>query len=294
MTRKTAELLGSQTFGGQLSHYATDPTYGGQGGWANDLSQWLNNQAYVSKQLIAIVLEAPGFFSQMENPQKWHEILRAFFETHVRTIEGLHSGISLTFDEHPVGGAGEVQHEPTDSKRAPSEPTITVVDKVGLPFQNWLRCWIQYGIMDPDTKFALATNLENTPNQAWTAEQYTATVLFFEPDPSHRRVTKSWLCTNMMPHTNGDEDGRRDMTAAGELLTLSIPFTCITQTGVGVKQLAQSLLDELNKTNANPYLRPAFVEGIDSDVAAATTSSYATSMATVADTAIRESISPAT
>jgi len=39
----------------------------------------------------------------------------------------------------------------------------------------------------------------------------------------------------MMPHSNGEEDGRRDMTAAGELLTLSIEFTALTQTGVGVR-----------------------------------------------------------
>lgn len=292
MTRKTAKLLGSQAVGAQLSHHVLDPTYGGQGGWTNDLTQWQNNQAYVSKQVIAIVLEAPGFFSQMTNPLKWHEILRAMFETHVRTIEGLHSKIELSFDTHPVGGAGEEQHEPTDAKRATSAPVIGVVDKVGLPFQNFLRCWIQYGIMDPDTKYALATNLDNAPETAWLASQYTATVIFFEPDPSHKRVVKSWLCTNMMPHDSGDEDGRRDMTAAGEMTNLSIEFTAITQVGVGVKQLAQTLLDSLNRTNANPFLRPAFVEGIDSDVAAVTDTTYAKTMSLVADSAITESVSP--
>lgn len=291
MTRKTATLLGSQAFGSQLSQYVTDPTYGGQGGWANDLTQWLNNQAYVSKQVFAIVLEAPGFFNQMSDPSKWIEILRAFFETHVRTIEGLNSGIELTFDEHPVGGAGEVQHEPVDAKRTPSEPVISVVDKVGLPFQNFIRNWIQYGIMDPDTKYALASNLDNADDRPWTAEQYTATVLFIEPDASHTRVVKAWLCTNMMPHNNGEETGRRDLTSPGELLTLSIPFTALTQVGVGVRSLAQSLLDNLNRSNANPYLRPAHVDGIDSDVAASDTS-YANTMATVADTAIDDSISP--
>lgn len=291
MARKTAQLLGDQAFGTQLSQYVTDPTFGGQGGWANDLTQWLNNQAYVSKQVIAIVLEAPAFFTRMSNPDKWTQILRAFFETHVRTIEGLHSGMELTFDEHPVGGAGEVQHEPTDSKRAQSNPVISVVDKTGLPFQNFLRSWIQYGIMDPDTKYALASNLGDNTNRPWTAEQYTATVLFLEPDASHKRVVKAWLCTNMMPKNNGEEDGRRDLTTAGELLTLSIEFTAITQTGVGVRALAQSLLDNLNRTNANPYLREAFLEGIDSDVAKAQ-NSYANTMAAVADSAVDGSISP--
>lgn len=293
MTRETTKLLGSQAFGGQMSQYVLDPTFGGQGGWSNDLTQWLNNQAYVSKQIFAIVLEAPAFFSQMGNPKKWVEILRAFFETHVKTIEGLHSGIEWTFEEHPVGGAGEMQSEVVDAKRAVSAPVVSVVDKVGLPFQNFFRSWGQYGMMDPDTKYALATNLDNAPDQAWTAEQYTATVIFIEPDASHKKVVKAWLCTNMMPHNNGEEDGRRDLTAAGELLTLSIEFTALTQTGVGVRTLAQTLLDGLNKTNANPYLRPAFIQDISSEVAVAE-DTYANTMAVVAEEALTESINPTT
>lgn len=291
MTRKTATLLGDQAFGSQLSQYVTDPTYGGQGGWANDFTQWLNNQAYVSKQLIAVVIESPAFFNLMSDPNKWVEVLRAFFETHVRTIEGLNSGLEVEFEEHPVGGAGEVQHEPVNVRRAQSNPSISVVDKVGLPFQNFFRSWIQYGIMDPDTKYALASNLDNTDPGPWTADKYTATVLFFEPDAAHKRVVKAWLCTNMMPHGNGEESGRRDLTAAGELLTLTIEFTAMTQTGTGVRALAQTILDNLNRSNANPYLRKAFLNGIDSDVAVAT-DTYANTMAAVADSAIVNNVSP--
>src|ERR1700752_3607841 len=291
MTRIVNQLLKNQTFDNTLSQYVSDPTYGGQGGYANDLTQWLNNQAYVSKQVFAIVMEAPSFFNLMNPPNKWVEILRALFETHVKTIEGLHSGIEYDFDEHPVGGAGEVQHEVVNARRTQSVPVITVIDKVGLPFQNFLRCWGQYGMMDPDTKYALASNLDNTPPGPWTAEKYTATVLFIEPDAAHKRVVKAWLCTNMMPKSNGDEDGRRDLTASGEILTLSIEFTAITQTGVGVKALAQSLLDLLNRTNANPYQRQAFIDGQDSDVAAAQ-DTYANTVASVADSAITDPISP--
>lgn len=285
MSRSITQLLGQQAFGEQLTQYVADPTIGGQGGYANDLTTWLNNQAYVSKQVIAIVLEAPGFFNLMSNPTKWVEILRAMFETHVRTIEGLNSGIEYEFEEHPVGGAGEVQEEVVNARRARSNPVIGLVDKVGLPFQNFLRCWGQYGMMDPDTKYALASNLDTTPSAPWTADMYTATVLFFEPDAAHKRVTKAWLSTNMMPHSNGEESGRRDLTAGGELLNLSIEFTALTQTGTGVRALAQSMLDALNRTNANPLLRAAFLEGQDSDVAAAQ-DSYANTVASVADSAI--------
>lgn len=291
MTRTVNKLLGNQAFGERLSHYVSDPTFGGQGGYANDLTQWLNNQAYVSKQVFAIVMEAPGFFVHMPNSGKWVEILRAFFETHVRTIEGLHSGIEYEFEEHPVGGAGEVQHEITNARRAPSAPVITVVDKVGLPFQNFLRSWGQYGMMDPDTKYALATSLGNVSRVPWTSDMYSATVLFIEPDAAHKRVVKAWLCTNMMPRNNGEEDGRRDLTAGGELLTLSIEFTALTQTGIGVRTLAQDLLDKLNRSNANPYLRQAFLDKQSSDVTGAQ-STYANTVASVANSAITTPMAP--
>ncbi len=291
MSRAFTQTLGGQAFGDTLSQHVIDPAVGGQGGYANDYTSWLNNQAYISKQVIAVVMEAPGFFNKMKNPEKWVQILRAFFETHVRMIEGLQSGLEVTFDEHPVGGAGEVQHEPTDSKRAQSAPVITVIDKVGLPFQNFLRCWIQFGIMDPDTKFALASNIDANDGEPWTADKYTATVLFLEPDAAHRRVVKAWLCTNMMPHGNGEETGRRDMTTAGELLTLAIEFTALTQTGVGVRALAQTILDSLNLTNANPYLRPAFISEQDSDVARED-NGYQSTVNSVRDSAITDPVNP--
>ena len=292
MSRAITSTLAGQAFGQELTSHAVDPTTGGQGGYANDLTTWLNNQGYVTKQVIAIVLEAPQFFQYMNNPSKWIEILRAMFETHVRTIEGLRSGIEYTFEGHPVGGAGEEQEEVTNATRQRSEPVIGLVDKIGRPFQNFLRCWGQYGMMDPDTKYALASNGANAPaNEPWSAEKYTATVLFFEPDAAHKKVEKAWLCTNMMPHNNGDEDGRRDLTQGGELLNLSIPFTAITQTGAGVRVLAQSMLDTLYRTNANPHLRNAFIQGQDSDVAA-TAEGYANTVATVADGATSIPVNP--
>lgn len=293
MTRKVADLLGSQAFGDQLTQNVIDPSFGGQGGYAPNLAQWLNNQAYVSKPTIAVVLEAPGFFSLMTDPNKWVEILRAVFETHVRTIEGLRSGITWTFDEHAVGRGGEVQQEVVDAKRERSEPVIGLIDKAGLPFQNFFRIWGQYGMMDPETGFALASNINITDNQPWLADKYTATVMFFEPDMAHKRVVKAWLCTNMMPMNNGDEDGSRDPTAPGTFLELSIPFTALTQVGTGPKLLAQTLLDAMNRTNANPYQRAAFIDGMDAEVAAVDQNvSYASTIQTVVDTQIETSVAP--
>jgi hypothetical protein len=101
------------------------------------------------------------------------------------------------------------------------------------------------------------------------------TCLFIEPDNLHRSVVKSWITTNMMPKETGPIEGKRDLTSASELLELSIPFTGISQYGLGVNKLAQAILDSINITYAVPYLHKTFMETTD----AATTDAATTDAA---------------
>jgi hypothetical protein len=88
----------------------------------------------------------------------------------------------------------------------------------------------------------------------------------------------------MMPKGTGEIIGKRDMTVASEITTLSIEFTGISQFNMGTNILAQKILDSINLTNANPYLRPAFIGGISKTVEAATRG-YREGIATMAETA---------
>jgi hypothetical protein len=99
------------------------------------------------------------------------------------------------------------------------------------------------------------------------ADWSTMTCLFIEPDNLHRRVVKAWVTTNMMPKETGPIEGKRDLTSASELLELSIPFTGISQYGLGVNKLAQAILNNINVTNAVPFLHKAFINTADSNVA---------------------------
>ncbi len=266
MSRITNAILDQKAFGRGSNQPMLDPTYGGQMGYAPNLTEWVSNQAYVRRNLIPILLEAPAFFKLMPDPQKWVDTLKSIIELHCRTIEGMNAGLTLEIDSHPVGGAGEMQDEVLDSKRARSEPVFTFVEKYGMPIQTFLYQWITYGIMDPDTKLALSNTLEgNTPTDM-LADQYSMTVLFIEPDPQMKRVVKSWLTTNMFPKGTGEIIGKRDLTTASEILTLNVEFTGISQFNLGTNLFAQQILDQINMTNANPYLRPAFVTKISEDV----------------------------
>lgn len=271
MARITNALLDKRAYGRVANQPMIDPTFGGQLGYAPNIAEWNSNQAYVKRQLIVVLLEAPKFFQYMPEPQKWIDTLKAMLEVHARTVEGLNAGITLDFDEHPVGGGGEMQQEVIDSKRARSEPTMTIVDKYGMPFQTFLYQYITYGIMDPDTKFALMNTLSGNKPDDMLADMFTFSALFMEPDPSHRRVTKSWVGVNIMFKGTGEITGKRDLTSALEISTLSLELTGIYQFNLGTNQFAQTILDNINMTNANPYLRSSPVSQVSADVLASGT-----------------------
>jgi hypothetical protein len=270
MARLTDAIMKNTAYSKGMLNPMLDLANGGQFGYAPKLTEWVSNQAYVRRNLICILLEAPRFFQSMPEPQIWVESLKSLVELHCRTIEGFNAGITVETDNHPVGGAGELQDEYVDVKRARTEPSFTFVEKYGLPIQTFIYNWITYGMMDPDTKYALISTLNNEGPDDLLADWYSMTCAFIEPDPTHKKVVKSYVTTNMFPKGTGEIMSKRDLTAGSEILTLTIDFTGITQVGIGTNTFCQRLLDEINLTNANPYLRPSFIQKLDSNIDANT------------------------
>lgn len=268
MSRITDTLLGNKAFARSANQPMLDLSFGGQHGYAPNYAQFINNAAYVRKNLVPILLEAPKFFQLMPDSAKWVQCLRVLMEEHSRKVDGLNASLKADFDDHPVGGAGEIQQEVVDMKRDRSAPVHTFIEKYGMPVQTFITYWMQYGMMDPNTKFALVGTLTGQKPDDLLPDWFTATMLYIEPDPLHRKVMKAFLCTNMMPMDNGEVIGTRDLTSPSEILTLAIPFTAITQFGAGVNVFAQKIMDGINITNANPYERAAFIQSISADVAA--------------------------
>jgi hypothetical protein len=259
---------------------------GGMHGWAPNLSEYTSNQAYISRPLICILLEAPRMFTVMPDSQKWISSLKALFELHARSIDGMNAGLKVDVEEHPVGGAGEQQQEVVNVTRERSQPKFTFIEKYGRPIQTLLEYWIRYGLMDPETKYALLGTMGKAEVKDLLADWYSATCLFMQPDPMHKKIDKAWITTNMFPLANGDITGKRDLTASQEMLTLDIEFSGISQYGLGVNQFAQTILDSINTTNADPFMRPAFVNKISPDVAAANTNGYKSWTEAVGRTAV--------
>ena len=279
MGRLVNARLDQQAFGLGQTQPLLDLSYGGQGGWSPMLSEWISNQAYVRRQMVCILLEAPAFFQLMPDPGKWVQALKSLVELHPKSIEGMNAGLEVSVEEHAVGGAGEMQQEYVDVKRTRSEPVFTFTEKYGMPIQTLLYNWITFSLMDPDTKFAMTATLNGAKPADLLADWYSMSCLFFEPDPTHKFIQNSWVTTNMWPKNNGEIIGKRDLTTGSELRELTIPFTGISQSGIGCNLFAQAVLDAINTNNANPNLRPSFLQNLSADVQAAAEEGYAINIA---------------
>lgn len=247
---------------------AVDIRQGGQNGATTDFRGFVSNASYIRKNVICILIEAPRGFRYLGDEEVWVGTLKSLVELHPRTIEGLNMTLTVEFQDSPVGGAGEMQSDWSDTKRAVSTPTFGWVDKYGLVINQFFDAWISGLLGDAITKYpTVIANGGNAPPD-WLPDMRSATMLFMEPDPTHTNVQRAWLCCNMMPRTAGDAIGSRDLTQGGQLAEYSIEFTAMTQVGAGVNEFARRILRSLDLNGMNPNLQQSFIDDISADVKA--------------------------
>jgi hypothetical protein len=230
----------------------------GSHGHSPDLRHWLSSQMYVQRPLVCVLLDPPKFIEYMPHKDKWYRAIKNLVETHPQSVEGFNASLKPEFDEAAFGGAGEMFQVVTDMKRARTEPVFTYREREGRPIQNLIGLWMQYGMMDPESKFALIRTIIGSDIDELTDylnDWSTMTCMFYEPDVTNTRPDKCWITTNMQPMEQGEVTGKRDLTAAGETLTLSIPFTGISMYNSATLAYAQKYMDDLAVSIANPSLR---------------------------------------
>lgn len=288
--RKNDTIIGNTVaYGKTRTAPMTNLIHGGNMGFLPDYSTFVSATPYVRRNIVARLMQAPTMFESRylgSDGQKFVDALKAMVELLPRTINGLQSGLTPEFIENPYGGGGETISEVSDMKRAQSTPSFVWDEKYGKPIQSLLTFWMENGMMDPESKYPrIIANTGRKPDDL-LLDFKTMTVLFFEPDPTHTKIVEAWLCTGMMPKSNGTVEGRRDLTSAGEGLELDIEFTATTQHGIAVRAAAQSVLDEINRYNLNPNARAAYADQIDADVRAGN-AGYVEQVAEMARTQVR-------
>jgi hypothetical protein len=265
---RIADALIQGAYGTGRNQPMLNLNYGGQYGYATEPSEWVSTTHYVSRNLIVRLLDAPAGFNYLPEPQKWIQSCKMLFERHAKTIEGFNQTLEGSFAETAIGGAGEKFHDLTNVTRTASDMVTTHTDLYGRPIQNFIHDWITILGMNPETKFPDVLTLNgngNTPTDLLHDISH-ATLIVFEPDPSHTKVAKAWLHVNVFPKGTGEISAKRDLTAEGSLSELSINWTGFSLTGFGVTAFAQQILNTMNLKNANPLYRPSFVNSIHPDV----------------------------
>jgi hypothetical protein len=258
----------------------------GQNGYAPDLTSYVNNAAYVRGQTIALLMEAPLAFQYLPDPDGATRTLKNLIETYPKSITGLNRGLTAEFSETAVSGGGEMQQDMINIRRERTIPVFGYVEKYGRPIQTFLEMLMLMLGMDPDTKVPGITTLTGEIPTDLLPDMISSTVLFIEPDPLNRYVMKAWLTTNMQPKSTGEIIAARDLTQDKEILDFTVEWTGISWSSLGVRQFAQSILDQISLTNADPFLSPAFIDGVQADVAAQVDVGYQANAEALGNTAV--------
>jgi len=254
-----------------MLNQALNLAYGGMNGLAPDYTQWISAQAYLQKNLIAIVVEYPKGFDYLppQDRAAWIAAYKAIIELHAQSWTGFNSGIELETTENAVGGGGQMFEDFTDAKEARTQPQGNWIEKYGQAMGNFWSVFIRTFMMNPYTKYPDIMTMAgiNRPVDQ-LADLYAGTVLFVEPDSTMLNPVNAYLCTNFWPKSTGEMTAKRDLTQASESRTVDIQFAALTQQGVGVRAFARSILQSMQISGANPFNAPALVNQIDAAIQA--------------------------
>lgn len=248
-----------------------DMSVGGQQGATSDPLGWVSSATYVRQKMISVLYHSPNHMKLMPDGQKRIEQLKALVELLPQSVTGLNARLDVTFEESRVSNGGEFHETATNSERVRSVPVFEYQEKEGKAIKNFFADWIRYLIMDPETSHPLLASLpeyEQAGSPEFLPDDMAMAVLFIEPSRDLRRVTTAWMVTNMMPKTSGDDEGKRVIGEANEVVVQSIEFTGTAMMGTEVDRIAQRYLDDLNKAGFRPDSLPANYADISADVGA--------------------------
>ena len=247
-----------------------DVSKGGQNGFRHKIGgiddkknvvELHSDTKYTSTQVIPVLIQVPKGFELFQNHESWIDSLKHIVEVRPESITGLKGTLTVNFTENTVSGAGEIYSQPVNVLRERTVVEFTWKDIVGRPIQKLLIAWIEYLMMDPDTKVPKMNKVGNYVTDSWTTDYQTMTMLFIEMDVAHRYVDKAWLVTAMMPTTSGPIEARRNYQEDATILELVIPFTGVAESTQEVVLLAESIISTMTYIRSDTDFQPLSVKG---------------------------------
>lgn len=233
---------------------------------------YIASTPYVSQDVIAKVLTTPKFFDLMPTPEILKKIWVSLFEEHPKSITGFNSTLNVETDELEIGGTNEFLQTPKDVKRSRTTVTLEIPEKMNKAVAKFIDMCIRYGIKDPIVKRPLASQYVKSVSEisgGWTPDYYSGSVIYIEPDVTRLAVVDAWLQVQVFFKTTGDRTGKRNLSAGGDSVSLSIETAGITMVGENVIEFAGTLLPNIVNLYAIPdtdYTLPT--DGVAADLKA--------------------------
>lgn len=247
----------------------TDLRWGGQMGYAPDLTTWVANAPHVARNVVLIMLEPPRFMLNLPDKEIVIGSCREFFENMPHTVTGLTNTLNIETDSVPFGRDGNIQEFYTNVKYTNVQLQMTMHERYNRGIWRFLHMWVRMSMMDPQTGIPAAMTIPGMQLEDGLPDQWSATLLAFEQDHNGVDVTQAWLLTNVAPKDTIENISQRNMTGQGyQKQELQLGFTSIVQRGPGVDHLAKTILNRMSPIGADPHLRLAYLQDIDPSVAA--------------------------
>lgn len=218
---------------------------------------WISNTPATTGITHAVLLDYPKFFDMCgtEGSKVLRAKLSSFISLHSETIEGINDTFNWDFDDSvKVGRTGEAIHEVTNATLVPTEPTISVTEKLGHDIRDLFTFIGRYAIMDVYTGNHLAYLLPNYKPTAWTLDMKSFAILVYETDATGTVVNNAQIVANMMARTSGEYQMKKDINSSKEVKKYSIGFTGFGIRGQEVIKVAQTYLNEIVRTSRDALM----------------------------------------
>lgn len=263
-------MLGKQGFAKNALAPVVDPRMGQQMGFMPNFRELPSNTPYTRKSMIAILVQAPLFMDYLDGGQLIKDTLKVLVEEHPLSIEGINLTITPEFAETAVGGAGQKLKIVQNMMQAESAPSFSYQEKYGKVITRFYTFWQRVGMMNPETKFPEILHMAISDMPEEILENFMSmSMLFIEPDPTHRYVVEAALVSNMMPSSGIPRELVRNLPEGDTALTFSMEFTGVTEATDAVFDFAQEVLSSISLTGVNPNNRQAAFDSIHADILAA-------------------------
>lgn len=219
---------------------------------------WISNTPATTGIAHVVLMDYPKMFDLCgpEASKVLRGKLSALVSLHAETFEGVNDTYNWDYDDSvKVGRTSESIHEVTNATIVPTEPTITVTEKLGHDIRDLLTFIGRYGIMDPYTGNHLAHLLPQfEPGIAWTLDMKSFSVMMYETDATGTVVNNAQIISNMMPRTSGEYVMKKDINSSKEVKKYNIGFTGFGVRGREVIQVAQTYLNQVVKASRDALM----------------------------------------